>query len=341
MANPHRIESFQGLTAFTDWDAKHAGSHTSGAGDSISTTSAGRNGGYGCRLADDGRLLSATFDATATAYTGFGVTVASPLAGNGTSTTVIVQFFDTATLHIRILMSSLGEIVIQRNTTELARSATGVVVTGVSAHWEFKVTIADAGGVAEVLKNGVSVVSFSGDTRNAGNASVNKIQWNGWSANVNTDISDLYYGATGAYWGDGTVAYLAPNGNGNSSQWVGSDGNSTDNYLLVDETPYNDDTDYVTSGTPGDKDTYAFGNLAVSSGTVQTVQLSARFRKDDAGARSIVTVARLSATETDSAVVTAGSTYGYATDSRTTKPGGGSWSITDVNNAEFGVKVNA
>ena len=56
--------------------------------------------------------------------------------------------------------------------------------------------------------------------------------------------------------GEGEVIVLRPNGNGASSQFVGSDGNSTDNYLLVDETPP-DSADYVGSGTLNEVDDYA------------------------------------------------------------------------------------
>jgi hypothetical protein len=122
---------------------------------------------------------------------------------------------------------------------------------------------------------------------------------------------------------------------------AGSDGNSTNNYLLVDEATPNDDTDYVSSATPGDKDTYAYSNMNATAGTVFGVQPVPAARKDDAGARSIVTIARLSGTEVDGPVKTMATTYAYYADMRETKPGGGSWSISDVNSAEFGVKINA
>jgi hypothetical protein len=43
----------------------------------------------------------------------------------------------------------------------------------------------------------------------------------------------------------------------------------------------------------------------------------------------------------DSAVKTLTTDYIYLPDIRETKPGGGAWTITDVNNAEFGIKINA
>lgn len=71
-----------------------------------------------------------------------------------------------------------------------------------------------------------------------------------------TDVEVLDVDATAPNdWpGPGSIGYLRPNGNGASSQWAGSDGNSTDNYLLLDETPPNGVTDYIQSNTSGQID---------------------------------------------------------------------------------------
>lgn len=55
--------------------------------------------------------------------------------------------------------------------------------------------------------------------------------------------------------GEGEVIVLRPNGNGANSGFTGSDGNSTDNYLLVDEIPP-DSADYVESNTLNVTDDY-------------------------------------------------------------------------------------
>jgi len=109
----------------------------------------------------------------------------------------------------------------------------------------------------------------------------------------------------------------------------------------VDETTPNDDTDYVESGTAGDKDTYTYTNLTPTAGTVYGVQILPYVRKTDAGARSIKSIARHSGTEVDGPEQVLGTSFVYARDIREAKPGGGAWSISDVNGAEFGVKVFA
>jgi hypothetical protein len=211
---------------------------------------------------------------------------------------------------------------------------------------ELKATIADAGDTAVVRINGVEDINFTGDTKATANATANQIQlWN--EGFVGQYYDDLYVcdGTGGAptdtFLGDVRVQAIFPSGNGNSSQLVGQDADSTDNYLNVDETAQDGDTTYVESSTVGNKDTYAFGNLTPTTGTVYGVQVLPFAKKTDAGTRSIVSVARLSATEVDSAAKALSTDYAYLPDIREAKPGGGTWSITNVNDAEFGIKINA
>lgn len=90
----------------------------------------------------------------------------------------------------------------------------------------------------------------------------------------------------------------------------------------------------------GDKDTYTYEAMP-NSGTVHGVQIIPCAYKTDASARQIYTVARHSGSEVDSAAHTLTTSYAYYHDIRETKPGGGSWSVSDVNGAEFGVKIAA
>lgn len=62
------------------------------------------------------------------------------------------------------------------------------------------------------------------------------------------DTSDPGNGQEMSWCGEGEVIVLRPNGNGDASDWGGSDGNSTDNYLLIDEVPP-DSADYVEDNT--------------------------------------------------------------------------------------------
>jgi hypothetical protein len=69
-------------------------------------------------------------------------------------------------------------------------------------------------------------------------------------------INDTAAGGDQDTWpGEEEVIVLRPNGNGASSQWTGSDADSTDNYLLLDEVPPSA-TDYVENETDEEIDDY-------------------------------------------------------------------------------------
>ena len=226
------------------------------------------------------------------------------------------------------------------------------IAFGAFSYVEFKATINNTTGIVVVRVNGVEIINITGqDTQFTANAFANNLLL-GSTADTAEDYryDDVYLldtsgsAPTNDFLGDCRCESVLPSGNGNTSNLVGSDANSTDNYLLVDETTStlgDGDTTYVESSTPGDKDTYAYGDLASTSGTVYGVQIIPVVKKTDAGARSIKTIARLSGTEVDGPERSLASGYTYLQDIRETKPGGGAWSIADVNNAEFGLKVFA
>lgn len=309
--------------------------------------SQGRFGTSALRVVQQGSIEWVLPSAKTTLGVGFAYRFDTVPTGNST----FFSFFDgAATEHVRLEINSSRFIRATRAGTLLGSAGTIQLNTNQTYYIECKVTIDDSTGVVVVKVNEVTDINLSSqDTRNGGNASVDRIRPStvGFQSGTANFFDDLVvWDTTGGsptndFLGDVRVEALFPNGNGNSSQLVGSDGNSTDNYLLVDEAAPNSDTDYVESSTVGDKDTYAYGNLTPTTGTVYGVQIDPFAKKTDAGTRSIVSVARHSGTEVDGPVKTLTSTYQYFPDIRETKPGGGAWSISDVNGAEFGVKINA
>lgn len=265
----------------------------------------------------------------------------------GVTPYTILDLLDTGTQHVTLVIDTAGRLVATRAGTTLG-TGTIIMSSGFYYYIEVKVTISDAAGVVVTRINEVVDLNLSSqDTRNGASASVNQFRfWQGDGSHVGI-YDDLYIcdtsggSPTNDFLGDVRVEALFPNGNGNSSQFVGSDSNSTDNYLLVDESTPNGDTDYVESLTVGNKDTYAFGNMTPTTGAVYGVQTLPYARKTDAGTRSIASVARLAGTEVDSTSHALPSSYQYQRDIYETKPGGGAWSVSDVNSAEFGPKVTA
>lgn len=258
-----------------------------------------------------------------------------------------VQVIDNATVHMKCSMDASGYLNLNRNGTVLA---TGSVQPAVDV-WHFcelKVTIHDTLGVAELRLNSIPLFSLTNqDTRNGANASADRIaimHAAGGGPDPVSQYDDIYIcdgqgSVNNDFLSDCRVISLLPNGDGATSQMVGSDGNSVQNYLLVDEATQNGDTDYVESSNVGDKDTYAFANSGLASGPVKGVQVCTHGKRTDAGPRSICHVARLSGVEQDGADRVLGSTYVQQLTCFDTKPGGGAWTLADVDNAEFGQKV--
>lgn len=258
---------------------------------------------------------------------------------------------DGSSYQDELRFDGIGRIYATRNGTYLA---TGTLSLGYSRWYyiEWKLIIDGTNGLSEVVINGQTDLTFTGNTKGATPTTANQLFFDSHYAagpdnGNNFRLDDIYVcdGQTGAgsnpcndYLGDSKTVALYPNGNGAHSDFVGSDGNSTDNYLLVDETTPNDDTDYVASATVNAEDTYTYTDLS-GTGTVFGVQALPYVRKTDAGARTMKSVARLSSTEVDGAEKAPGTTYAYYPQIFDIKPGGGDWTITDVNNAEFGRKV--
>lgn len=245
-----------------------------------------------------------------------------------------------------------------RDTTELLAS-TDLITLDTWVFIEWKLQIANSTStnknVVRVTQGGIVTtflnLSASSDTQATGNAYFNRLRMNG-SVKVGADAMvaawvDFYWidptDAVGAvdFLGDRRVNTVYPDGNGNSSQFTGSDGNSTNNYLLVDEATPNDDTDYVESGTVGHIDLYSFGDVAVAT-SIDCVQTVARVKKTDAGARTAKTMTRIAGTNYEGPEFAPDSTYSYALPIQEVSPATGiAWTLSELNGSEFGLKVQS
>lgn len=261
-----------------------------------------------------------------------------------------MYFLEGGSTHLELRFNSSNQIYITRNGTLLGINST-TMLDNVWYYVECKVTIHDTTGSVHFRIDEVDdLILTNQDTRNGGTGYVNSIQI-GSSANLFSESYGVFFddlvildntGSTNNdFIGDVHVGIAFPNANGNSSQFTGSDGNSTDNYLLVDETTPNGDTDYVQSNTVDNKDTYNVQDVSFTTGDIFGVQIVLEARKTDAGGRSIASISRLSSTEVDSSSKSLSLTYQYYMDIREEKPGGGAWTATDINDAEFGMKVTA
>lgn len=272
-----------------------------------------------------------------------------------------VKFMSEGITHVSVQwVYADKKIKVYRGTTAgtlLGESAAVMTVANTFYSIEVKATLHDSIGSVEVHIDNVNVLTLTGiDTRNGGTKAEFdaveidfSLQCCGYSGE---ELKEVYF-CNGAgtknnnFLNSPRIVALIPTGNGASSQGVGSDGNSTDNYLLVDE-PLDtgpNAADYVNLAATGDKDTYIFadapGGIALGN-EVYGVMGWSWAQKTDAGARSLVHVARSGANEIDSASATLlNGVYSSVKGAIETKPGGGAWTVTDLNAMEFGIKAGA
>jgi len=199
----------------------------------------------------------------------------------------------------------------------------------------------------ELMIDGVS--TLTGTSRDTFYSYTMKLQIGG-AANNDVDImwiDDFYLlDDTGSdnndFLGICAVETDLPSGNGNSSTLVGSDSNSTDNYLLVDNNasvpPAT--TEYVESDTEGDKDTYAMSDLT-TTGVVYGVQTTLYAQKDDSGAKFVRPVIRSGGTDyPGTSVALSDSVYVLSDEVWEQDPDTSSaWLYGDVNSMELGPEI--
>ena len=184
---------------------------------------------------------------------------------------------------------------------------------------ELQAKHATPGGFVTVRVDGALVGSYVGDTRNgAGQEPIDDVYFAGnygGSAYVEFDDFYLQTGPSDSFLGSLVVETLLPNGNGNVNQWIGVDGDSTNNYLNVDEAGTPVLTDYVYSSTVGHIDQYAMSDLVHTTGNVVGVCHSAHMVNTDAVTPRNVKLVNRRAADTKSAALplsTAWRSYDYA-----------------------------
>lgn len=314
------------------------------AGGTIGFSSSGTRFGYGYCLDVSRPIFSKSLGSNETTLiTGFA------LKTNGDSFGVAFVGDGGVSTNSSIYLQPNGGINAYRGNiggTDLGGAApAGSYPTNAWFYLEIKAVIDNSSGSIEIKIDGVTKLNVTGvDTRLTTSTGCDKIIYTYQTTGGNRQMDDLYIcNASGSvnngFLGDVRVATLAPTGNGNSSQLVGSDGNSTDNYLLVDESPPNT-TDYVASATSGNKDSYVMGDLPGGAATILGVQQVARLIKTDAGAMSAKHLIRTAATNYTSAgfaLSTGWVTYTYI---RETNPNTSvAWSVAEVDAHEAGIEI--
>lgn len=312
---------------------------------SVSATD-GRRGGA-C-LVNDSSVYKIEFVVGLTSNAEYGI-VGYALYAVEPATTLVFDFISLDDVQIRISITDTGAISIKRLGTLLAESAAGVVSIFRWHYIEAKVKVHDTLGYVEVRVDGVTVVTFSGDTAyDAGYIYVDTIKMyvpNRDLAGVYARIDDLYVcDSNGSYnndfLGDCRVDYLPANADGTINEFSRSAGST--NYENVDDLAgADDDTTYNHTDTAGDQDLYGCANLSFTPIAILGVQVKNMARKTGAGeTRQIKALARSGGTTYDYTAKALNESWACKTQILDRDPNGSiAWTESAVNSLEVGLEV--
>lgn len=246
------------------------------------------------------------------------------------------------TSHINFKLQSNGALLVYRGGTNIATSVAGLIGINNWYYMEYKISIDDVAGQVIVRLDGQTIVNFTGDTKNGGTANtVDTVELNASGSDSAEFIDDFYIcNDTGTapyndFLGDVRVQTLVPDGAGSSTQFTPSAGA---NYTTVDELPYSA-TDYVSSTTVGNRDTYSVTDLT-GSPTIYGIQNNVIAKKTDAGLISIKPAIKSGASVYYGGTTVLNASDKTITDTRSIDPNTSTgWTASGVNALESGFEV--
>lgn len=236
-------------------------------------------------------------------------------------------------------------------TTVAAVSDVPFATQNVYHHIGVDLKIHASAGWCYLYRDGSQIVAFNG-IANQGGSTFNRLHLGAFGGigaawTSGTIVDDIYWDDTTGESAptappDYRLEFISPNGNGNYATWTGSDGNSTDNYLLVDELPHNSDTDYVVKTTAG-KDSYAMTTVTLPAGwaIAEVIPMAVARKTDALGTLGLKLGTRESSTDSMGSTQALGTSYTLYKQRQATKPSGGNWSQASLDAVEVVVEASA
>ncbi len=326
------------------WNGGKFGSAT------LSSSSPGGRSGTGKSLSvpSSSDYVRRTIGATTSFVTGFGLYVTT--LSSCDSTVGIFRGLQSGSEQVRLCVGTSGQLIVRKGDGTALTSGTsdtGTIVEGVWAYVEFKCTISTSIGASSCLVkvNGLTVVTVATgqSTQNTGTANIDQYDLRGNGGTLYFD--DHYFcnqtGSNADFLGDVSVAVIYPSGNGDTNQFTNSNANSTNNYTYVDETSPDNDTTYVKDAVFDEIDLYAYDDLPGTATSVYAVQRCMFARKDDSGgSKNAAGIVKTGGTVYAGSSVALADNYTYYCDVLDVNPNTTSaWSVSEVNGAQFGIKV--
>jgi hypothetical protein len=281
-------------------------------------------------------------------YIGFAFKFLGTPSGGGLWT--FFQLRSLSTVQIELGLDASNRLCAQRGGVALS-GCTGTTTLS-AGNWYYcelavKITSSTAAGDIKGYLGGIQEFSCNSgvNTNTAASGVADRIALgSSWPNNTNhLSWDDLYVcDGTGSrnngVLGDMRVETILPDGAGNYQQFALTGAASSQ--AAVNENPNNGDTSYVSSFTPGQYETFTFGNLVSAPKSIAGIQLTTVCRKDDAGTRIISPVYRISSSDYVSPGQAVLDSYAFAIDIQELNPATSAvWTATTVNALEAGIKL--
>jgi hypothetical protein len=246
---------------------------------------------------------------------------------------------------LTLRFDSQGDLYLDRGATNIDSAVVGLS----SNQWnyiEIAVTFGDGtAGSYDVFVNGSNVMTgTSVDTRNV--TGENSAYLNLIGGSSGNHVFDDIYVLDGSGSDQTTrigpciIETVIPDADGTTNDFTAQGAGA--NYVEVDDgNSPDDDTTYNSSSTATHKDLYGHAALAGDIDTVYAVMPRSYVRLASGGTRGVQNVARSSATEVNGDEKFIDQSYVYVDHIYENDPnGGGAWSESSVNAAEFGLRIS-
>lgn len=240
-----------------------------------------------------------------------------------------------------------GRIQVFCGTAMIAQTPAGMLQSGVFHFVEFFGTIGASGSVTVKIDgavgvavsgvntqfvpaiNGFDMVLLGNTTGGSGYSQVSGF------GGLNLTFDDIYI-TDGGSLGEARVETLRPTADTVQKDWIPDSG--VDNFSRVGAT-LAQGVNSIHTGVNGALDLYDIANLTNAPAQVYAVSVVTFAQKTDAATRAIAAVADLAGVRIQGANINMGQGIGRYNTIMETKPGGGVWTGTDVNNLKIGPKV--
>jgi len=270
------------------------------------------------------------------------------------STTPILSLYDStnASYQLTLRTSTVGVLQIYRGNIQILQAGSTLSVdTWYHLEWKFYIGNSIPGDSCVLRLNGTTDINLVAgtDTQLQVSSACGGVEFEGASSK-NRYFDNIYIcNHSGSinkdFIGPCFIETINPNGNGTTNNFTGSDGNSTDNYLLVDDVTNDDDTTFVASSTDNHLDLYSYEAPTGDIGIIHGIGMVSRAKKNTTAAGTMANVAHVSGSDISQGSVNLHQNYRYILDIVEINPSTSAKWVEEVGNTqitsnEFGVRYD-